>query len=156
MKRLNLRQFFYQQAIASQKGMSLIEILVALTILVMAGTFVTTTVFDRLHEGRVSSATIQMQNLKGVLREFKRKCGRYPNTEQGLEALVDQGRAGDCKRYPPNGFIEDGQIPLDPWENEYFYESDGKTINIISFGNDGEEGGEGEDADISLNQATEA
>jgi len=145
---------FFSQTVHSQRGMSLIEILVALTILVMSGTFVTTKVFERLHEGRVSSATIQMQNLKGVLREFKRKCGRYPTTEQGLEALIDSGSAGECKRYPPNGFLEEAEVPADPWENPYYYESDGRSFNIISFGNDGEEGGEGEDADVSLNKAT--
>lgn len=139
--------------LANQKGMSLIEILIALTILVLAGTFITGKVFDQLHEGRVSSATIQMQNLKSVLRDYKRKCGRFPTTEQGLEALVDSSASPDCKRYPPNGFINDDKVPVDPWDNEFYYESDGKSINIISFGNDREQGGEGEDADISLNEA---
>jgi len=155
VKQLTIKQFL-SHSLESQRGMSLIEILVALTILVMSGTFVTTKVLDQLHEGQVKAATIQMQTFKGVLREFKRKCGKYPTTEQGLEALIDSASAGECKRYPPNGFIEEAEVPEDPWDNAYYYESDGKTFNIISFGADGEEGGEGNDEDVSLNKAAES
>ena len=159
MKQLTMKQFFSQtlkHSAQAQKGMSLIEILVALTILVLSGTFVTTKVLDQLYEGQKKAAIIQMQTFKGVLREFKRKCGKYPTTEQGLEALVDAGSAGECKRYPPNGFIEEPEVPVDPWENPYYYESDGRTFNIISYGSDGDEGGEGNDQDISLNKASDS
>ena len=135
--------------LASQRGMSLVEILIALTLLAVAGTFVTLNVFDNLTEGQIKSTKIQVGNLGKILKEYRRKCGLYPTTDQGLDALVSAPTGGkECRKYPPNGFL-DGKIPLDPWDNEFIYESDGRTYTIISYGPDGEEGGEGTDADIS-------
>lgn len=135
----------------SQKGFSLIEILIALTLLAIAGTFVAGKFLDSKLEGEQNSAKIQMSSLDGRLKEFKRKCGFYPTTEQGLEALISKPTGGrECKDYPPNGFIEDNQLPKDPWDHDFIYESDGKTFNIYSYGPDGEAGGEGNDADIYL------
>ena len=118
----------------------------------IAGTFVAGKVFEQLHEGKVKSARIQMQGLAQRLQEFRRHCGYYPTSEQGLQALVEKPSGGrECKRYQPGGYI-DGEVPLDPWDAEYVYISDGKTINMISYGNDNAEGGEGEDADIPLKE----
>ena len=134
--------------VKNQKGLSLVEILIALTLLALAGTFVVSNVFDSLREGEINSAKIQIQKLEEILTDYRRKCGRYPTTDQGLDALVSNpGEA--CKRYPPNGFIKDGKIPMDPWDNEFGYESDGRKYVIISYGPDGLEGGEEYDADIS-------
>jgi len=134
----------------SQRGMSLVEILIALTLLGIAGTFVVGQVIQNLNEGQVQSTKIQIQKIGDILREYRRKCGRYPTSEQGLDALINAPTSGKiCKRYPPNGFIE-GRVPSDPWENEFIYESDGKRYTIISLGADGEEGGEDDfDKDIS-------
>jgi general secretion pathway protein G len=137
--------------IKSQRGMSLVEILIALTLLAIAGTFVVQNVFQSLEEGRVSSAKIQIGKMGEILRDYRRKCGQFPTTEQGLDALINQPTGGkECKSYPPSGFIDGGKIPQDPWDNEFVYESDGKRYEIISLGSDGAEGGEGEfDKDIS-------
>ena len=135
----------------SNSGMTLVEILIALTLIALMGTFIAGKVFQQLHEGKVKSAQIQMKGFEAQLKEFKRKCGFYPTTEQGLESLITKPSGGrECKNYPPDGFIDADEVPADPWENEYNYQSDGKKFNIISYGNDGEEGGEGEDADVSL------
>jgi general secretion pathway protein G len=140
----------FTKVLKSQAGMSLMEILIALTLLGIAGTFVATAVFDRLQEGRVESAKIQIQRLGEILKDYRRKCGTYPSTDQGLDALVSKPSTGkDCKRYPPNGFIEDGKIPVDPWDTEFIYESTGRKYTIISLGADGEDGGEGYDADLN-------
>lgn len=137
--------------INNQKGFSLIEILIALTLLAIAGTFVAGKFMDSLNEGQVKSAKIQMSSLEARLKEFRRKCMFYPTTEQGLEALVTKPTTGrECKDYPASGFIEGESVPLDPWDNEFIYESDGKTFNIYSYGPDGAPGGEGNDADIYL------
>lgn len=133
----------------SQAGMSLIEILIALTLLALAGTFVGGRVFEQLQEGKVSSAKIQIKSLADRLKEFRRDCNFLPTTDMGLDALVNKPEGGrECKRYAPGGYIEGGKVPLDPWDNEFIYESDGKTFDIISLGADGVEGGEGADADI--------
>lgn len=136
------------QARSNQSGFSLIEILIALTLIGIAGTFVAGKIFDQFREGKERAARIQMQNLEARLKDFKRKCGYYPTTEQGLEALVAKPTAGrECKNYPPEGFIDGGKVPADPWDEAYIYESDGKNYNIKSAGDDLEDGTED---DISL------
>ena len=145
---------FLKVSLQNQKGFSLIEILIALTLLAVAGTFVVGRFMDTLHEGQVKSTKIQMSNIDARLKEFRRKCNFYPTTEQSLEALVTKPTGGrECKDYPANGFIEGEQVPKDPWDNDFIYESDGKTFNIYSHGPDGEPGGEGNDADIYLKAA---
>ena len=137
----------------NSQGFSLIEILVALTLLGLLGTFVAGRIFQQLHEGRVSAAKIQMGQLKGRLQEFRRLCNFYPSQEQGLEALVAKPTVGrDCTRYPSGGFIEEGMVPVDPWNNPYEYLHDGRDYNIVSRGSDGLEGGVDEDEDIFLNE----
>jgi general secretion pathway protein G len=146
---MNSKPRVYSQILKNQAGMSIIEILIAITLIGLAGTFVVGKIFDNLKEGQVSSTKIQMKHLSDRLQEFRRHCGQLPTTEQGLDALVNKPTGGkECKRYQPGGYISDGKVPLDPWDNEYIYESDGKTFKIKSFGADGVEGGEGFDADI--------
>jgi general secretion pathway protein G len=149
------RKDFEHALLQNQSGFTLIEILIALTLIALAGTFVAGKFFENLHEGQVNSTKIQMSNLDGRLKEFRRKCGFYPTTEQGLEALVTKPAGGrECKDYPQNGFVEDNQVPKDPWDHDFVYESDGKTFNISSLGSDGEVGGTGTDADIYLRAPT--
>ena len=103
----------------------------------LAGTFVVSKIFEQLEEGQIKSATIQMTNFKNILSDYRRKCGLFPSTEQGLEALV-QKPVGEkeCKNYPAGGFLQEGIIPNDPWDEPYVYESDGKTFKITSYGPD--------------------
>ena len=137
------------KALLDSKGMSLVEILVVLTLIGLAGTFITGKVFDSLQEGRVQSAKITINSLGDRLKDFRRHCGWYPTTEMGLQALIEKPTSGkECKRYRPDGYLEEKRIPNDPWDNEYVYESNGKTYKIISFGSDGEEGGEDWASDI--------
>jgi general secretion pathway protein G len=139
-----------QKILKSQAGMSLIEILIALTLLALAGTFVGGRVFEQLQEGKVSSAKIQMKSLSDRLKEFRRDCNFLPTSDMGLDALISKPEGGrECKRFAPGGYIEGGKVPLDPWDAEFIYESDGKTFEIKSLGADNAEGGEGSDADIS-------
>lgn len=142
----------YRQLLNNNQGLTLTEILISLTIIGFIATFIGSRVFVQLQEGRVESAKIQMQNLASLLKEYRRHCGNYPTTEQGLSALVEKPTNGpECKRYAPGGYIGDeGKVPMDPWGHDYGYTSDGRTFNIVSYGADGVEGGEGDDADIWL------
>lgn len=141
----------HREVLRNARGFSLIEILIALTLLGIAGTFVASQIFQQLQEGRVSAAKIQMNGYKQALMDFKRKCAFYPSTEQGLDALVSKPSGGrECRSYPPSGFIE--RIERDPWDFDYVYESDGRKFSIYSTGADGVEGGEGDDQDIYLNE----
>lgn len=138
--------------VGSERGMSLVEILIALTLMGIAGTFVAGKLYERLESGQIDAAKIQMRNLADRVKEFRRFCSYVPTSDQGLDALIEKPQGGrECPRYPSGGLIEGGKIPKDPWEYEYVYESDGKTnFDIKTLGADGAEGGEGVDADISL------
>ncbi|MBT7609826.1 MAG: type II secretion system major pseudopilin GspG [Bacteriovoracaceae bacterium] len=142
---------------SSQSGFSLVEILVALTLLGIAGTFVAGKIFDSLLDGQIQSTRIQMNAFKARLQEFRRKCGYYPTTDQGLESLISKPTSGrECTNYPPNGFIEGDELPQDPWNSDYVYSSDGKKFDIMSYGPDQEEGGEGADQDIFLSKKSKS
>ena len=134
----------------SEKGFSLLEILIALALLAGAGTFVAGKMFESMHKGRVSTAKTQMGNIANMLRSYKADCNVYPTTEQGLLALEEKPTTGrECTNYNTGGYVgEDAEIPLDPWEGEYQYTSNGKKFSLLSFGADKQEGGEDQDADI--------
>jgi general secretion pathway protein G len=144
-----------KEILKSARGFSLIEILIALTLLGIAGTFVMGKIFDKLHEGQVQAAKVQMGNFAKTLKDFRRKCNFYPTTEQGLQALLEKPTEGrECKRYPSGGFLDSatGSVPQDPWDCDYNYKLEGKKKVILwSLGPDCEEGGEGKDADVYLN-----
>jgi len=135
---------------SNARGFSLVEILIALTILALVGTFVGAKVFDMLREGETKATQIQMQNLSERLNEFRRHCGLYPTVDQGLQALVTKPGGRDCPRYAPDGYIAGGQVPQDAWDEDFSYESDGRTFTIKSLGADRAAGGEGYDADIEI------
>ena len=137
-----------KNVLLNQKGLSLPEILISLTLLALAGTFIVGNVIDSLEEGKQNSVKIQIKGLQEALLDYRRRCGRYPTSDQGLDALLAGGNP-ECKKLPPNGIISSSSIPVDPWDNEFIYESNGRTYTIISYGADGFEGGEGGDADIS-------
>ena len=144
-----IKQNAVTKILKNQVGMSLVEILIAITLLGVVGTLVVSNVIDSLREGETNSTKIQIKSLGKILLDYKRKCGTYPTTDQGLDALVEKPTSGkECKRYPPNGFI-DGVVPEDPWGSDFEYTSDGRKYTILSFGVDGLEGGEGYDADLS-------
>jgi len=139
-----------QRKVSASAGFSLIEILIALTLLGLVGTFVTGKIFALKTEGEIKATYVQMNSMKGLLKEFRRKCGFYPSTDQGLEALLAKPTAGrECKNYPSEGFIDGEAVPQDAWSEDFVYESNGKKFEIISYGPDREEGGEGNDADLS-------
>lgn len=148
LKRLNKLS---KKFLSNSKGMSLIEILIVITLIGLAGSFIAGKVFDSLAEGERDSAKIQIRNLMDRLNEFKRHCGMYPSTDQGLEALVNKPTSGkECKNYRPGGYIEGGKVPKDPWDENFIYQSNdgGRTYVITTLSRDRAEGGEGYDADI--------
>lgn len=144
MKRKQLR---------NQKGFSLIEILIVISLIAVAGTFVVNQLLARLDEGNVSAAKIQINQFKQLLEDYRRYCSQYPTTDQGLDVLVAKPATGpECPNYPASGFIQGGKVPTDPWGKDYMYESDGRTYVITSFGTDGREGGENFAKDIKSNE----
>ncbi len=131
-----------------QNGFTIVEIMVVLVLISLGTAFVAVNVIGQLGEGKVKAATIQINLFKQQLTNYRRVCHLYPTTSEGLEVLLEAPSSG-CPNYPKGGFIERKNIPPDPWDTPYFYESDGKTFEIISLGADKAEGGEDNDKDIN-------
>jgi general secretion pathway protein G len=131
--------------LATERGMSLIEILIVISLMAVIGSIAASKILDSFQEGKRGAAKTQIAALKDMLQQYYRYCNQFPTTEQGLEALaVKPTSPPDCPNYPANGIIADGKIPLDPWGTPYDYQSPdgGKTFVITSFGRDKKEGGE--------------
>lgn len=136
-------------------GFSLVEIMIVIALIAVAGTFVTGQLIARMNEGYQTTAKTQMNGFKQMLEDYRRYCGIYPTTNQGLDALVAKPTsAPDCPNYPASGFLQDGKLPTDPWGTPYVYESpdDGRTFVITSLGADHRPGGEGFDKDLKSNE----
>ncbi len=135
-----------------EAGFTLIELMIVIVILALLATIVTPRIMDRLEKAEKTTAIVQIKNFEGALKLFKLDNGFYPSTEQGLKALVEKPTTGKIpKNWKEGGYLEAKKIPLDPWETPYIYISPGvhnKEYDIVSYGADGVEGGEGNDADI--------
>lgn len=142
---------------SSQAGMSLIEIMVVIAIIATIASVVTVNVLDYLDESKVETSKIAIGNIEQALKQYKRKIGTYPTADQGLDALVQApSDIKDPSKYPANGFVE--RVPKDAWSNELIYFNPGRQggdYEVVSYGADGEEGGEGYDADLSSAEAKE-
>jgi general secretion pathway protein G len=132
-------------------GFTLIEMMIVIMILGMVGALVGVNVSQKMDEARVGTTKNQIRQLGLVLDDFKRVCGNYPSSEQGLDALVKKENAGNCKNYDPEGFIKGGKIPKDAWDRDFLYTSDSMKYEIKSLGADGKEGGEKAAKDITSN-----
>jgi len=135
-----------------KKSFTLIELLVVIVILGILAAAVTPKIMERPQQARQVRAGIDIQNLEAALKLFMLDNGFYPSTEQGLMALVDKPDTGRVpEKWSKEGYLEKGKVPEDPWGNPYLYMSPGvhnRSFDIISYGADSEEGGEGYDADI--------
>ena len=135
----------------NNKGFTLLEIIVVVFILSLLAAIVAPKIMGRTDDARIAEAKIQIKNFETALKLFKLDNGFYPGTEQGLAALVERPISGQIpQKYREGGYLEQKKIPLDPWGNPYMYISPGINgdFDIISYGADGKEGGEGKNADI--------
>ena len=131
-----------------KKGFTLIELMVVVVILGILATIITPLVLRHVDKTRRIATKVQIKNFESALAMFKLDNALYPTTEQGLQALVEKPTTG---RIPENWKQYLPKIPKDQWGNDYVYicpGMDGRDYDIISFGQDGEEGGEGNNADI--------
>ena len=126
------------------RGFTLIELLVVLAILTLLAGLVGPRVLSQLGGAKSKTAAVQIAHLDKSLELFKLDVGRYPTTEEGLDALVK--RPGSVNGW--NGPYLKGGVPTDPWSHPYRYTNAGGSIEIISLGADGAPGGDGENADI--------
>jgi general secretion pathway protein G len=127
-----------------RQGFTLVELLVVLVILTLLAGLVGPRFLNQLGGAKSKTAAVQIADLEKGLDLFKLDVGRYPTTDEGLDALVKapSGLRGW------NGPYVKGDIPLDPWGRPYRYTLQNGKVEIVSLGADGAPGGEGEDADI--------
>jgi len=128
------------------RGFTLIEIMVVVAIIAILGATVVPLIMDRPNEARVVRANQDIANFSSALELYRLDNFNYPSTEQGLEALVEKP-SGDPEPANWKSYIK--SLSKDPWGRDYLYISEGNDFEIVSLGNDGVEGGEAFDADIS-------
>ncbi|MBF0564921.1 MAG: type II secretion system major pseudopilin GspG [Nitrospirae bacterium] len=134
-----------------EDGFTLLEIIVVVFILSLLAAIVAPRIMGRTDDARIAEAKVQIRNFETALKLFKLDNGFYPTTEQGLEALAELPKSGKVpSKYRDGGYLEQKKIPLDPWNKAYVYISPGihGDYDIISYGADGEPGGEGKNKDI--------
>ena len=127
---------------AAQRGFTLIELMVVLVIIGVLAALIVPNVLDRADDARVTAAKTDIANLTQALKLYKLDNQRFPSAEQGLQALVAKPTVGVI---PANWRPYIDKLPMDPWNRAYLYINPG----VMSFGADGQAGGDGKDADIN-------
>jgi general secretion pathway protein G len=140
----------------TRAGFTLLEILVVVMIIAILASIVGVSVLRRPGEARASAAKMQVKQLKHAVDLYRIDNSRPPTQQQGLQALVAKPTAEPVPRnFPAEGYLETRRLPLDPWNREYIYLTPGRQgelFEIITYGSDGEPGGDGEAADVSSSE----
>lgn len=130
-----------KRTMRGEGGFSLIELMVVIAIIAMLAAIVGYNVIGALGKGEVTAAKGQISNFKTALMSYRLEFKKFPSTEEGLNALVDNEKG--------KNFLDQKQVPSDPWGNPYIYKLENGNPIIVSYGADGAPGGEEENADIS-------
>lgn len=131
------------------KGFTLIEVMVVVVILGILASLILPRIMDRPEDARRTKAQLDIQSISQGLDLYKLDNHKYPTTEQGLKALIEKPQIEPVPKYwKQGGYLP--HMPKDPWDNSYLYLSPGLhgPYDIISYGADGESGGEGDAADV--------
>ena len=130
-----------------QRGFTLIELMVVLVIIGVLAALIVPNVIGAADEARVTAARTDVTNIMGALKRYRLDNQRYPTAEQGLAALINRPSSGP---QPMNWKPYLEKLPNDPWGNSYPYLNPGVRgeVDVMSFGADGQSGGEGNNADI--------
>jgi len=134
---------------SKQSGFTLIEIMVVVVIIGILASVVVPRIMDNPDKARVAKAKNDIQALSGALDLYRLDNYVYPNTDQGLDALVTSPSSSpEPANWKQGGYIK--KLSKDPWGNEYLYLSPGEhgDFDIYSLGADGAPGGEGPGTDI--------
>ena len=132
-----------------RNGFTMVELMAILIIIGLLATLVVTKVASKIDQAKVTTTKANLKLLHSAVNQFKMDSSRFPTEEVGLMELIEQ--PSDVENYEPGGYLETTEIPKDAWGREFIYErwpESGKPFVIISYGADGEEGGEDYDADL--------
>jgi len=141
-----------KKRLLSQQGFTLIELMVVMVILGILAGMIVPRIMDRPEEARRTKASVDIQALEQALQLYKLDNGQYPTTEQGLQALIEAPSVGRlARKWRTGGYLDKSRVPMDPWDNDFVYISPGLhgDFDLMSYGPDGEPGGEDTDADIN-------
>ena len=133
---------------SKRRRFTLIEVVIVIVILVTLASIATPMYMNYVSNANIGAAKTQVELLSDALNGYKTDNKAYPGEDSGLQALVENVDDLETWRGP---YLQ-GTLPKDPGGNEYIYRcpgEDGRPFEVISYGADGEEGGEGENADIS-------
>ncbi|WP_339138519.1 MAG: type II secretion system major pseudopilin GspG [Candidatus Electrothrix sp. GW3-4] len=136
----------------NQKGFTLIELMVVIVILGILAGMIVPRIMDRPEEARRTKAGVDIGALSQALKMYKLDNGKYPTTDQGLQALIEPPSTGKlAKNWRDGGYLDKSVVPKDPWDNDFIYICPGLhgDFDLMSYGPDNEPGGEGMDADIN-------
>jgi general secretion pathway protein G len=138
-----------------EQGFTLVEMLVVITIIGLIMGLIGPRVLNYLNESKVKAAKIQLQSFSSALDLFYLDASRYPSSSEGLAALVQRTPGVAAWNGP---YLKGGNVPNDPWSHPYMYRAPGERgpYDIMSYGSDGQEGGSGLAADISIENLTSA
>lgn len=132
--------------VARSGGFTLLELLVVMVIIGLLAAYVGPRYFAQIGKSERKTAKAQIEAFGKALDTYRLDTGRYPSTEQGMDALVV--KPNDEPKW--QGPYLQKEVPLDPWDNQYVYRSPGQVaeFDLLSNGKDGKPGGEGENTDI--------
>jgi general secretion pathway protein G len=141
-----------RHALRTERGLTLIEILVVIIVLGLLAGLVAPQIIGRVSEARGATAHTQIELLSVALDNYRLDNGRYPTTQQGLEALRTKPAAEPEPRNWRGPYLRK-EVPADPWDRPYIYRSPGtenpQSYDLLTLGSDGVPGGEDEAADIT-------
>lgn len=131
------------------RGFTLIEIMVVVIIIGLLAAVVVPEVIGQVDRARVAKAKEDIQSIETALTMFRLDNSKYPTTEEGLKALVQQPTDPTIRHWRPGGYLQ--RLSKDPWGNDYIYQypgTHGKDYDLYTLGADGQPGGDGPNADI--------
>ncbi len=131
---------------SNQRGFTIIELLVVIALLGVIMAFVAPNLFTKSKQAQVDATRIQLEKVRNSIELYRLEVGKYPTT---LTDLME--KPGDSARWK-GPYLDKKSLLKDPWDHELVYRrpGDNAPYDLLSYGTDGQAGGEGENADISV------
>jgi len=132
-----------------RRAFTIVEVMAVVIIIGLLAAIVVRNFVGQTEKARVTTTKASLRVLDEAVMQFKMDTSRYPTEEEGLMVLIEP--PSDIDNYPEGGYLRTTELPKDAWGNDFLYiryPESGKPYEIISYGADGEEGGESYDADL--------